>query len=173
MSNSKTPTETLINRGSWRGVARAKQEAPAIAEAPPAPGFLKGEAKREWNRQIENLRDQNLLSRTYRNALAIYCQAWGEYYEISRAMEDGLLVLDEDLGELVPAANIRKLLDVRKQALECLLKIGPQFGWTPATKPNVKISGPGPITPPKGKGAGQQETYSTPEDFFTQPRIVG
>lgn len=166
----KTPTQILKDRGSWRGVARAKQEPAAVAGELTTPSFLKKEGKREWNRQLENLKAQGLLSTTYRNALAIYCQAWGEYYDACQALADNeVLIFDDSTGEVIPNPSAKKLLELRATALQTLMRLGPQFGWSPATKADVKKDTPAPKALPQEKPA---EAFTDPEDFF-KPRVVG
>lgn len=137
---------------------------------PTCPSFLKGEAKREWNRQVSNLKDQSILSDTYRNSLAIYCQAWGEYYDIQMALEGKLLNQPEE-GVILPKAEVKILGPMRKSALEVLFKLGPQFGWTPSSKADLKINAPAPQT--KEVSSPREETPDVPqtaEDLFA---VVG
>lgn len=178
---ARVPTEIHQARGSRKGKSRGDTEPARVDAVPTAPSFLKGEAKRCWNRRVETLTTQKMLSETYREALSVYCQAWGEYYEITQEIKrrGGLVshdkVIDDETGdetgEVIAYASkeVKDLLSLRKQAYETLLRVGPQFGWTPSTKSEVKINAPAPVGRPKkdkdGTPAKGPRRFNTAEDF--------
>ena len=176
---AKTPTAVLEQRGSWRGKERSgktkhhdgrdRKEPPNVESKITMPSILKGEAAKEWTRQIKRLRAQRLFSETYRNSLAVFCQAWGLFFEASQKLNElgpEQRYDPEDGSPLQPFTRLIKVIDLQFARME---KIGKEFGWTPARKADLVI-----VNSPPEKGDGKQSSVDPedPERFFETPSVI-
>jgi len=128
-----TPTPILEARGSPVGAARRKAGEPRPRVKHPAcPRWLGREAKAEWRRQVKQLDALGLSAEVDRALLAAYCDAWGELVTL-----DALLTKAGGVKE----KNWRILLQ-KGRAREQVLKLGQQFGFSPASRTRVRASAP-------------------------------
>lgn len=65
-----------------------------------------------------------VLARVDRAALVLWCQAWAEYVAVSAELE----------GKAPWAKGNSRLVWIRKSAVDTLLKVAAQFGFTPAAR---------------------------------------
>ena len=131
------------------------QPKPAL---PLCPNFLKGAAKKEWQRLSPELYTLGLLSLIDRAALAAYCSAYGMWVEVEhelmqmRKSNKELAMLKKKYPERnIQSANglvrqtsngnwiMEPLLGVRKQALEQMHKFLTEFGMTPASRTRIMV----------------------------------
>ncbi len=148
-----TPTETLKLRGSWLAKTR-KGEPEPVAGAPDCPAWIVGESRAEWDRQIVDLDKRRLLSKSYRSALAMFCEAWGEYVgavEFLAAMGTEGLIHKTDKGNLVQ----HPMVGVKNKAFERANKLGQQFGFSPSSQTSVRVEGD------KEKGNGKSRFFAS------------
>jgi len=121
------------------------------------PSFIKGPARREWNRIAPELYQLGLLSRIDQAALGAYCSAYGLWYEVEqelarvrcsfKAMQKmqkknpNIRMPSNGMVSQTTNGNwiMEPLLSVRKQALEQMHKFLVEFGMTPASR--TRISG--------------------------------
>jgi P27 family predicted phage terminase small subunit len=130
-----TPTIALRNRGSWRGSAR-KNEPKLPVEAPDAPSWLKGEAKKAWEELVPILMDAGVLTKADKMALAGLCRYWADWLEAQRKVEkDGITVMGA-LGGLKPHPAIA----IANAAWANVVKGCAMFGIDPADRSNVKAA---------------------------------
>lgn len=130
----KTPTHILKVRGSWRGDTRPN-EPEAAPGVPDCPGWLQGEAKAEWERQVPDLCTRKLMSKSYRAALVMFCEAWGTYVECLADIAKGGLVYITDKGNEVQ----RPVVGVMHKAFDRAMKMGQQFGFSPSAKAGIQV----------------------------------
>lgn len=128
-----TPTAKLKLRGSWRAKERPGEPAPA-AKAPPCPDWLPDEAKAEWSRQVKQLLAMGVIAEVDRALLAAYCEAWAEFVKASGELATEELVRLTDKG--YPVAN--PLVSIRNAAVERMVRIAAQFGFSPSARARVK-----------------------------------
>jgi len=127
-----TPTKTLEARGSWRAKIRDKEPRPEV-ERPNCPAILKGEARREWVRQVKELHRLGLLAKMDRAVLACYCEAWGEFCAAAEYVEkNGRTFL---LGEI---PKLHPMVKVKNAAAERVLRLAAQFGFSPAARARLQ-----------------------------------
>lgn len=113
MTFSPTPTPILKARGTFREDRHGKRADTAFEVGrPTCPGFLKGEAKREWDRQTKALLAAGVLTLVDRAVLAAWCATWQKYVEQQdntvecRKLVDSLVKLARELG-FSPVARAR------------------------------------------------------------------
>lgn len=116
-------------------------EPPAVEGAPDCPEWLAGEGLAEWWRQIADLGARGLLSSSYRSALALYCQAWGEFVETEQQIRElgprGLVSITDKGNEIQ-----NPLVGIRNKAFERASKMGAQFGFSPSSKAGIVTEAP-------------------------------
>ncbi|KPK71857.1 MAG: hypothetical protein AMJ84_05415 [Acidithiobacillales bacterium SM23_46] len=128
------PTKILKLRGSNRA-GRRKGGVNVPLNRPRIPRWLTGEARREWQRTAPLLARLGLLTQIDRTMLAIYCQAFADWRQADRFLQDmiaggsGVVVVTKK-GNVVQ----NPALAVRNQAVERLRKIAAEFGMSPASR---------------------------------------
>lgn len=132
-----TPTEILKARGSRRAQERAG-EVQFERGRPTCPAWLGKEAKAEWNRQVKQLAAAGILQKVDRALLAAWCEAWGEFAGITCAIGERLRQ-DPVLGYSVIISN--GLMNAKNKAVERLLRLAQQFGFSPAARVRIRAAG--------------------------------
>jgi len=140
---SPTPTPILEARGSWRAKERAGEPRPPV-KAPSCPAWLGKEAKAEWKRQVKLLVAAGVLAELDRAALAAWCEAWEEFvlarHVIAHGEPDGANkghVVRGSAGSFVVSPWVR----VKNAAVQRLLQLAAQFGFTPAARARLQVAG--------------------------------
>jgi P27 family predicted phage terminase small subunit len=88
---------------------------------------LTGEGREQWDRMIADLEPRKLLSKSYRESLALFCEAWGEFVDLVQKLS-ALVVVDGDY---------MKLMRLKNAAAERVNRMGQQFGYSPSAKAGV------------------------------------
>jgi P27 family predicted phage terminase small subunit len=127
------PTALKLLQGTYRQDRAARNEPVPEVSVPSCPSWLHAEAKREWRRIVPELERLGLITTIDRAALAAYCQAYAEWWEMERDIaQNGRWQLTETGYEAQrPAVSIRsKALDHMKAFLK-------EFGLTPSSRTRV------------------------------------
>lgn len=111
-----------------------KGEIPIVSGEPEPPEWLDELGLAHWHRMVERLRNQNLLSESWRESLAIYCHAYGEFERLREQCGSQPEVLTTEKGY----AYRNPLFAFRDSARDCFLKLGREFGFTPASKTGIR-----------------------------------
>lgn len=127
-----TPTAILQMRGSSL-VPQREGELSFPVSAPSCPTWLNAEAKAEWKRQVKHLESAGVIAEVDRAALAAYCEAWGEFRDLCAEVQK----LAASDGGYTVAIN-RGLVNAKAKAVERLLRLAGQFGFTPAARTRIK-----------------------------------
>ena len=117
MPKAKTPTKTLLNRGSNLGKERIKFSPRRIDGDFSCPDDLDGVAAVFWEEQMPLLTVSGIISVPELPSFRAYCECWAEYRS---SMQNCPL-------------DFHTHVKLRQE----LLKIAMQFGLTPATRANV------------------------------------
>lgn len=152
-----TPTNILKARGSWRAEKReADGEVQFEQGRPTCPAWLSKEAKAEWSRQVTQLEAAGILTLADRAVLAAYCEAWGEFATIARAIDERVDLATKNGGAGVIWATLiaEGLVNAKNRAAERLLRLAGQFGFSPAARARVK-GGAKPDGEEEGQGKGR------------------
>jgi len=121
--------------------------------APTCPAWLGKEAKAEWKRQAKQLQSANLLQVVDRAALAIYCQAWGEFVQ---AVEQIRARCESKDGN-APLDAVGRLIKIKNEAGDRVLKLAAQFGFTPSARARLRATEP---TKPEGQQSGKARFFA-------------
>ncbi len=126
-----TPTATLEARGSWR--AKLRDGEPEFKQGKPScPKFLPAEAKAEWKRQVRALGDARILTQADRSLLAAYCEAWAEF--VAACQESAKMDFEQSIA--------LGILNAKNKAVDRLLRLAQQFGFSPAARTRIKAPEP-------------------------------
>lgn len=140
----KKPTQFHVLNGTDRPCRRNEDEPqPDISDATPEPpSFLSDSAKAEWVNISKKLYDAGLLTEIDHSALALYCQAWGEFLdaqlEIYGDEEQGIIgkgftVISDKGNELQ-----NPVVAISHRAMELCHKFLTEFGMTPSSRTKTK-----------------------------------
>lgn len=131
---ARTPQRILEARGSWLAKERAGSPEP-IAGMPECPDWLTGEGRAEWDRQVQDLWARKLIAKTYRPALAMFCEAWGEYVDAVKWIEENGPTYESKMG-----TSLHPMVTIKAKAFERAYKLGQQFGFSPASQSSLSGS---------------------------------
>ncbi len=100
---------------------------------PPPPMHLRADACVLWSELVAELHRLGMLTAVDLQLLAAYTSAWADYVEAERTIfRYGVLTKGRD-G--TPVRNPALL--VRNRAMDYLLRIGSEFGFSPASRPRL------------------------------------
>lgn len=145
---SRIPTEELLRRGSWRGIARAKesmiQQLVAIErakdEAPPealaTPAWLNADGKATFQKLAMYLTEMRVLAVTDYLALAMLSDAVATYIQAAKLLETGNLVLSTGDGR----AYANPAVSIRDRAWQNVMRGCAQFGLTPSSRNGLSFA---------------------------------
>lgn len=132
-------------RGTYRA-DRHEKRPQFPAERPIMPRWLKGEARKVWQRTAPKLIEAGVLTKLDRAVFAAYCEATADYLKVQRLCEQlaeqdsvgqGLLIRTKK-GNLVQ----NPLIGIRNRARSAMTKLAMEFGLTPSSKARVSRSKP-------------------------------
>lgn len=130
----RKPTQILKLSGGYRADRRPRDEVEVKTKRPPMPKFLKGEAKDEWNRIVELLVDNDLVTELDMAALAMYCQEWKIYYKLC----EKLWRIDQYTTKTSNGNLIQHpLVGAKNKAFSNLLAICREFGFSPSARSSL------------------------------------
>ena len=130
------PTSRLKLHGTFRTDRRYKSEPVPDVVIPQRPRFLKGEAKKEWNRLASKLAKQRCLTDWDRAVFATYCQHWAEFVDITRKLSKE----KEERYTVKTVGNndvLNPLLSARNRAFQNMLKAAVEFGLSPSSRTRI------------------------------------
>lgn len=129
-----TPTALLTLTGSHHRCDRPGEPEVPFG-VPDCPEWLSDGAKVRWAEMVERLRGMNLLSPNWRDSLAQYCDVSDQYERLAAACLKEEFVMFSDKG--APVKN--PLFALKDSAFDRMLKLGREFGFTPASKTGLTV----------------------------------
>lgn len=152
------PSAMKKARGTYRRDRTAANEMTPPVMTPGMPEWLDEEARAEWLRVAPMLEGLGVLAEADRAALAAYCAAQSLAVQATRQYQrEGLMPKPKKGSKM---ARVHLMVKVAQEARAQALRIGAEFGLTPAAR--TRVSAP----PPKEKGD------ETEEFLFNKPRLV-
>lgn len=130
----KASEDQLRLMGSSEAYRRKGEPSPVLGDPEP-PGWLSDRAREQWDRMVSRLREMQVLSPAYREALAQYCEAWAEYETLVEECQDE----PHTITSLRGGVYCNPIFGMKNQAFDRLLKLGKQFGYSPASKTGVRM----------------------------------
>jgi P27 family predicted phage terminase small subunit len=133
----KKPTALKLVEGTYREDRVAKNEPRPKVAIPKPPKHMSALALEEWNRIVEELRDNGLMTNLDRAALVTYCEMWANYVTASeKVKKTGGMVIQTTGGNFMD----NPYFSAQKRSAELMHKFLIEFGMTPASR--TRISAP-------------------------------
>jgi P27 family predicted phage terminase small subunit len=152
-------TEAHKKRGTYRNDRHAGR-AEAEPGIPEPPRTLSADAKAEWKLVVGRLAAANLVATLDRAGLALYCQAWADYWAARKIVTEQGWTAVGSQGQIVEHPAVKAMQNAWARCLQA----AKEFGMTPASRASIR---------PAGKG--QPEPNADDEAFFgpATVKIVG
>ena len=134
----RTPTATLEARGSWRAKRNPREPRPEPGR-PTRPQWLKGDAKKLWDRLVPQLEAMHVIAAIDREALARYCTIWMRWREAEAFISENGLTYerhDKDGEGLGPRAFPQ--VKIASDLASHLGRLEQKFGLSPADRASVE-----------------------------------
>jgi P27 family predicted phage terminase small subunit len=147
-----TPRKILEARGSWRADLCA-DEVQFPPGKPTCPAWLDEEARAEWRKQVKQLDAAGILFEVDGAVLAAYCEAWGEFRMLAELIKSKVKKAP-DTG--YQEAINQGLVNAKNRAVERLVRLAGQFGFSPAARARVK----GPQGGNRGEDEGKARYFA-------------
>jgi P27 family predicted phage terminase small subunit len=143
MPRGRTPKPTAVKKAEGNPGKRALNAAePALSPLSGAdlepPAHLTEDAITEWNRLAPELLQKGVLTIADRAALAGYCQAWADWVSARKEIDTNGMVTTTPKGFEVQSP----WLGIANRAMDRMIKIANEFGFTPASRSRVHAEPP-------------------------------
>jgi len=109
-----------------------------IMGTPDRPAYLKGAAKKEWDRLTVLLDKAGLLAQTDAAAIGGYCYYYGFWVNETKKLEKEDAVISTKSGNLIQNPRLGIVNAMYKQ----ILRVAIELGFTPASRGRVNIKLP-------------------------------
>lgn len=117
---------------------RLNPEAPkADGGAPECPAHLDDEARAEWARVLDELRQLGVLSSTDRAVIALYCDYYSQWVRASQWVARTGLTVTTDKG----AEKTNPAVTIGRAATVQMARLLSELGLTPSARNRVRASG--------------------------------
>jgi P27 family predicted phage terminase small subunit len=136
-----TVVRTLHGNPGKRRLPKSEPKPPAIDVALSAPSHLGAEAAAEWHDKVALLRSMRLLTKADLGQLSAWCSAYGDFVQSATKLNEQGLVIEDAQG--VQRRN--PWVMVKTKAIEQMMRIGSEFGFTPASRPKIGRGGVLPL----------------------------
>lgn len=132
---AKTPTVLNDLRGNPGKRGRNHGEPRPGGKTPPAPRWMSAAAKREWRKLAPRLHQVGLLTEIDGLALAMLCEAVGQYVEGKEIVEREGAIAVSDQGNVYQHPAVALMKTARGE----ILKWAREFGMTPAARTRINV----------------------------------
>jgi P27 family predicted phage terminase small subunit len=139
MANRGRPRKTtkqLKLHGTFRKDRRFEGEPEPDTDIPERPKWLKGEAKKEWNRMTPLLAKMKCVTCWDRSMLALYCHWWGVYVMLARKIKkaDDVVVFTTNGNEVQ-----NPLFTAMNRASKNCKEAAMEFGLSPVARTRLNV----------------------------------
>lgn len=115
----------------------------AVAKAPPAPGWLSADAKKEWRRVLPILVQRRILTTADLGSLENYCVAIGQVREMERHLQEHGAVFeafkDTDDGPISLGMKRNPAVGIQSDAMTRARLLAAELGLTPVSRSRPAI----------------------------------
>lgn len=140
MGRGRKPKPTEVKKLEGNPGKRAlnhKEPKPEI-DIPECPPHLKRVAREEWKRITRELIKLKIITRVDRASLVAYCQAWEDYVNACKELEQEGAVIISDKG----GAYQNPWVSIKNSAMDRMVRISSEFGMTPSSRTRIKVEAP-------------------------------
>jgi len=128
------PTAQHKREGTFRHDRHAdRTQVPSGVPDPPA--MLSDDAAEEWRRVVALLSAAGLIAQLDRGALALYCQAWSDYWAAKAIVEDEGWTAVGSTGNVVEHPAVKAM----QRSWAQVLQAAREFGMTPSARASIKL----------------------------------
>ncbi len=106
------------------------------------PAWLDSVAKKEFKRIATELEELDLITNVDVNALATYCDAYSDYIECTKIIQQEGLMIEHTNKAGETNSVPHPLLTKKKQLHEQMKTLATEFGLTPSSRAKIAISKP-------------------------------
>ena len=132
------PTHLKLLEGNPGKRDLPKNEPVPRAAFPEKPDdFTTGAASDCWDRIVVELEAMAILHSADRDALVMYCEAWGTYRTAQVSVGKGILINRGTDKEPHPVTN--PAWRIGRDAMSILMRLGESFGLTPAARARIEL----------------------------------
>lgn len=141
MTRGRKPKPTALKELQGNPGKRAiNAREPKPTGTPRCPQWLKGEARKEWQRVTKGLAEIGIVTKVDRAVLAAYCQSYARWVEAEEHLElseeeGGSPVIENTKGNLVQ----NPWIGVAQRAKADMLKFASELGMTPSARTRLKV----------------------------------
>ena len=128
------PTALLKLHGTYRDDRRYGDEPTPPVMIPDRPAWLKGLARKKWERLAPLLAKQKCLTEQDEDMLATYCQFYKQLVEITRKLKKAYLSIT-----LMGNVKVSPLLSAQLKVSKQMVGIATEFGLTPSSRTRIAI----------------------------------
>ena len=134
-----TNTKRLNGNPGMRPLNQNEPEYRSIHVIDDCPAELVGDARDEWIRMLSIMGNQGIITSGDVAPFVLYCQAYGEYIQAQRAVND----IDCLIVETSATTKPHPMLAIRDKAAMMLLKVAIEFGLTPSSRSRIELPNSG------------------------------
>lgn len=113
------------------------QEPRPPKDHPDCPAHLSEEAREEWFRLVDVLREMGVITVIDRAVLAAYCQAYGRWVEAEEKLKETPLLIKTPSGYIQQSP----WLNVANRQMELMGRYMTEIGLTPASRSRIVVPG--------------------------------
>jgi len=136
MGRPKTPTAQLKIHGTFRRDRRYDDEPMPEVGIPERPKFLKGPARKEWDRITPILLEMRCITDADMAMIAAYCFEWGLYATLAKKVKYVDLIVTTINGNEI----LNPLYNARNRALKNFKELASEFGLSPSSRTRIKAT---------------------------------
>lgn len=128
------PGEVLRLIGS-SGERKRHGEVGIVDGRPEPPDWLSESGREQWNLMVARMEGLQMCSPGWRECLAQFCEAWSEWEALVLACRSEPFTVTSDNG----VVRVNPMYTRKDAAFDRLLKLGREFGYSPASKTMVRM----------------------------------
>lgn len=136
------PTGLKVLEGN-PGKRPLNKREPKTSKIARRPMWLTSEAKKEWARIAPILKNMNILTAADQIALAVYCQAYADYIEAQKIIQENGITYEYTNKAGITNIVARPEVLIAQKNAEIIRKFCIEFGLTPSSRGRIQLPGEG------------------------------
>ena len=154
----RKPTALKKLQGTYRPGREVAKQKSVTGAKPRKPTGLSRQAASAWDHLSPKLHDLGLLSEIDQSTLAVYCQAYADWLEVTRILNklgvaNWYSETESGYRQVIPEVA------VRDKAYQVMQRLGMRFGLDPSSRGGIAVDG-------------RQKVANATEEFLFGPKAV-